>query len=676
MGYFLYMKQSIKRCFKPHFNLLVLFVCALILPFIFIIYRDSNIYGNKLSVEQITNNANYSVSNVNEKQAAYFVALDNFIVVHENNKVFLTNKNTIDSKKDTAEILEAIIMAGGMGENQSMMLNDLNGLYKSRSAVDFNLQMLILTFATMAISLLVVSIAYKAYLNNFTHEIGILEAIGASKKQIAQLFLVLLLIICVVGSAVSFAISYSVMYVLFNLFLEINEIEGLAWTVFNVNYLNIFIALLVIVSFTVVIYRKNFNKIFINTPEQLMKASVGNPTVKKRHKEISKQNSAGATIACILKKRTNNVYQSCFILSCVTFTILVFIMNYVSINLSVLNATASQKYDIYIKKMSTFEPHFNNEEMNFFSALSDVKDIKFDISQQFGEFLLPAKKQYNNHMTILNYGENQYIQIAIKPETLLGKPIDKGTVHINKNNIFADFKLGDSFNICKKPKDANGDSNLPVAMQTSFSVTELLDSPWSEGPVEIYFNTEDYNVLVTQANPSVVEIAFEKDADFAALSEELNLKFGSNRDVYAFVNNRLHAEVFHKTSIGFAILTSFIAVTIFFFIVIILYVLISGFINSQSENIRLFYVTGASKKQILRAYISQSFTMSALCLVSVLGLGSLLSIAFFSNSGYYLTANRFTVLSHLSISCVVLIAYNFPVYLGMKKQLKRTSFNV
>lgn len=72
MNYLLYLKRSFTRNPKRHLSLFVVVTCALILPLLISIYRDSDAYGMEQYLLDQTKGETYHIANATEADVPYF----------------------------------------------------------------------------------------------------------------------------------------------------------------------------------------------------------------------------------------------------------------------------------------------------------------------------------------------------------------------------------------------------------------------------------------------------------------------------------------------------------------------------------------------------------------------------------------------------------------------------
>ena len=72
MTYLCYLKRSFVRNPKRHLSLFIVVTCALILPLLISIYRDSDAYGMEQYLLDTTKGETYHIANATEEDVSYF----------------------------------------------------------------------------------------------------------------------------------------------------------------------------------------------------------------------------------------------------------------------------------------------------------------------------------------------------------------------------------------------------------------------------------------------------------------------------------------------------------------------------------------------------------------------------------------------------------------------------
>lgn len=710
MSIFMYIRQSLKKRFKMHFNMLIILVCAFILPFIFSFLRDSYIFGDKMQalndVEK-SHHAHYKIINAKEEHLPYFEKLTNLEAKYIEDAIYLYIKDSAIANEFIKGKLDASIefqeygyelgtMINEIGDS-SLLLSNLSGIYRTGYGTEnFSFQITFIIVIVILISMLVVQAAYRIHIGNFSYEIGILTAIGATKKQILKIFATELIILFSLSGALALAFTYTGMYLLFRFFLEVKE-SNFGWQIFHVNWLNTLIVFLIMFVFLAGVFVLLFYNFLKKRPISLLASSSNNEKLKHYKSTIKLGRSPITSFAKVLLRRSNKSFIQSIIISIPIVVVIIFVFNYASINVDMI--TTKSEYDIRLSKTSIRngnDSDFNEDEIAFLKDKVDISKSTYFKNVPIGSYYVKSSFNLSSSPLVVIVNEEAFLKTGIRsvneiPEELSfeGGEIEKGYVLLNKNHVLSKFfKVGDTLvfyknNGVKPVNNENIDDHqhsdnelnnnfmeVDLGEPMYFTIGGFIDDTWANQFLVLYFNETDYNALTKEYGFQSVKIAVNDNVNYKDFIDEIRGKFNDNLK-YNITDYRLEKEITQKGSIGIYILIEVILAVLFVFMVIILFVFLSEHIRGQGENIRLLYTLGASKDDVYSTYMLQAIIVGVCTLMFSFATGIGLSKWFFSNTGYYMPVNFMTTMTYSIITIVIMLSFLLPVHIGLRSKLKK-----
>ena len=679
----------------------------MVLPLIFSFLRDGSIYGNHTQIIAATQNAHYRLLNVKDENVQYFKKLENeFIIRYENGVILLTIKDEIQAKRyengelnreeffdyenEIAEIFKEI-------GDTSMILGDLSKLYTSDNAKESSQQITFVITISIFISMFVIQSAYRIYIGNFSHEIGILTSIGASKKHILKIFFIELIIIFVFSGVIATALSYIGMYALFHFFLQVNS-GNFTWMIFNVNWMNTGIVFLILFAFLLIVFSLTFFNLFKKMPLGLLVSSANDEELEHYNKTIKTGGNSVITLVKIFLIRSNKSFFNSIMISIPIIIIICLLFNYANVSNHVM--TIPPDYDIYIRKMPIGrdpDMFFTNEEITFLTNMNGIENIEFERNADVNEFLVKANFITNNTAFVTNINGEPYLQARIRSVSDIPKEqtinINEGSIILNKNHVFSKYyKTNDTLNLYIKNEitisefeieehnhenethEHTDECNHLIEAQfgepISFTVSGFLEDEWSDGLFVIYLNEIDYDKIMKEYSYNSIKITVDKAIDYENIANIIKQKFNVPNK-FNVIDERQNYEIVKNGAIGIYILVEVILILLSSFILIIIYAFLNEYIIGQSENINLLYIIGASKRDIYNTYLFQSGLVALFTLILSFGVGFILNNLFFVNTEYYMLGNGVTITTYLCLSIIIILSFLLPVHRGLKNKLKK-----
>jgi|GEM_PF-3218674 len=708
----IYIKQSFKKRLKMHVNIFIILMCAVILPLIFSIYRDSYLYGNKLNIVYQTQNAHYIIKNATEDYIPYFQNLSEFDIKFIDGNLYFTIKDEINAKlfikgeylpkdisQDYLSILYNIMISI---PDESLLLGNLSGLYQgATNSINYSFQLTFIITIFILISMLVIQAAYRIHIGNFTHEVGILMAIGATKKQITRIFAIELIVLFILAGISALIISGVLMALLFHFYLQTDASTGnFSWVIFHIDSINTAIIFAILFVFLVGVFILSIRQFFKKMPIDLLSSSENNEKLKRYKKSIKSGKDSIITLAKTLLRRSNKSFIHCMIIVIPILVTSIFLFNYISLNIDVI--TKKTDYDIYINKYSLMDRIFDEEEVSFLNNMKGIE--KIDFYKDINDYFLEINYEPGYTFITQSFDDKMYMNFTVRTSdnipSNLSIEINKGNIVLNKNHVLSkNYKIGDiivvrTYKFSNVPKneiilnydDHDDDNEHEHEISEGFSLIEhefieeigeplvftisgFIDDEWSESPFVLYFNESDYTILAGENEYTYVKIKASDNVNYEEFVEIINQKF-NDKNKYSISDERRSQEIAENGAIGIYILIEFILIITFVFLVILLYVFLCEYIRGQSENIKLIYILGASKDDVYYTYMLQSLVVLLITIFISFTIGMNLSGLFFANTGYYLKVDFMMVLTYFIATAIVAISFLLPIHLELKKKFK------
>lgn len=552
--------------------------------------------------------------------------------------------------------------------------------------------------------MLIVQAAYNTHIGNFKADIGILESIGASQKQIKKIFFVELILCFAIADIMAFIFAYSGTFILFKYFLQIDTIETMSWIIFHVDLMHIIFLLGILLLFLFAVFMFKFQTVVQSTTVSLLSSTMNDDRLKHYKNTIKNFENPIRVLSRILLQRSNNVFVHSLIIAIPIAIFTIFTLNYSIIYMDTLNQ--KPEYDLVIQKYPDIS---SNEDIDFGSGVSaedieyvksmpGISNVEFKIDIMEGDYVIDVHDETTGDIQYpyITVDGRKYLLVKVCAfsdlsreyvESITGneKEMDnKMHVAISKNYAFADYSIGTEINLYKRNiADDNFDhvnenqnedevDNLHNSLiePIKLTVTTLLDTPYSEEAIAIYFNDHDFKEITNGSSTNIIQIKLNHNVDDVSFSKKLSTFF-NDPQLYEIMNVSEKSRIKSRTSIGVFILMEAVLGMISIFMLITLFMLLSEYIRRQTNNVKALFILGASKQAIIKIYMRQASVIATACLIVSFGIGMLLSTAFFYDTGYRLIATPFVLLSYAVMISIVLLAFMFPVLLGLKKQLRK-----
>jgi ABC-type lipoprotein release transport system permease subunit len=675
----------------------IILTCAIILPLIISIFRDSKINGNQLHLEQQTHGQIYHVLNAKSEYLEYFKNIPGLSSYYENNTIFINITSEDEANNTVLKEEYEIALYNTVNElnDERLMLINMSEFGIDESIDKFPNQLLIVNAFIMIISLSIIQSAYKNHLNKFDPDIGVLVSYGAENRQIRKIFLFEFLITFIISAVSAVTISSVIMYLLFRNFLQVKDVGNLAWLIFRIDPLSLAVHLLVFGIVLLLVVMLCLYKKLRQTSIIMLHSDESGEKTKHYRKILEFRKNSVETLGRLISHRTNSRFISCLMISVPITIAVLFIFNYLIINIE--NVSQSPDYEITIQKDAIMSngTGISDDDIAFVKGIDGLQIVKAEHNISPNKYLIKDDRMEGASMEEI--GDDRFAGTNIYPYSDIENELkskdfssSRYNVAISKNHEYLKYNIGDKIllyvneiglteenathveedqSITDVQYDHETREMSIVTKSIELTVVQLLDYEWTDRMFSIYFTDEMYLELTKGESVLRLQLKLDNPGESKDIVSVLKNRFIGVE--YSITNNW---EVFEKnkeSTIGVYIMALFIFSLMFAFILVILYVKLSDYVETQSKNIRLFYILGASKSDIYDSYMRLPLNISMISIVVsfIFGLG--LCILFFQNTGYHLILNVTTIVVHLIIAMLILAAFNIPVHSTLKKKLKQ-----
>lgn len=687
MSYLIYLKNSYMYKLKRHVILFVILTCAMILPLTFSIYRDSIIFGQQSYVQYETKGQDYHVLNANSEYIDYFRNIPGLSSYYDDNTIYISIMSEEDGNNPVlkAEFDQALFRVINEINDEQLLLRDMSRFGNDESNYMFSNQLLFVNMFIIIISLIIIQSAYKNHLKKFIPDIGVLISCGADNKQIGKIFLIDFIITYTTSALTAIITSSVLMYLLFHNFLNVKDVGNLSWIIFKINPYSIAIHIILIGLAFFFMVMQCLNQYLKQTSIKMLSTDDSGTKLRDKRKTLKIRNSSLETLANLLSQRTKSKITACLIITIPITIIVIFIFNYLVINIESISKSPDYEITIYKEVIMPNEAGITGDDIAFVENIKGVNIVKKEFNIPTTKYLVKDNRAKGN--SFVELGNDRYIQTKIQPYSNPEKGVyskdfnsSKYNVAISKNHEYIKYKVGDKISLylnelglsnahVEHESHDHGTVELSMTKLTELTVVQLLDDEWTDRMFSIYFTDEMYQELTRDEPLAKLNLKLDNPNESKAIESVLNDKFAGIE--YRIRNNHDMFEKNKESSLGIYIMTLFIIGIMFAFILVILYVRLTDYVESQHENIRTFHILGASETDLYESYMRLPINVSMISIIAsfVVGLG--LCILFFMNSGYHLIMNLTTFSVHMIIALLILIAFNVPVHITLKSKLKQ-----
>jgi predicted lysophospholipase L1 biosynthesis ABC-type transport system permease subunit len=643
----------------------VILTCAIILPLIFTIFRDSKVHGTEAQTLDFTHGAAFSVQPATEQDLSYFKDIDGLSAEYENGVIHvrITAQGNVSAEKEYEYDFILRERAAGSGNNELMVYSNLH-MGEDESIGKFANQLLLVNAVIILISFLIIGSAYKVHLNKFESDIGVMTSYGAENRQITKMFVIEFVLLFLLSSITAVLVSTATMYILFKLFLEIKAIGNLSWVVFDVNPISVLInlAMLLITGLAVVLL--TLRKRFKTTTANLMKTTASGVRIKHYSQKMKLLSSPANSLARLFGKRNKAPFVgSLFVVIPIT-AVALFMFNYLMINLELVTKPPKNEIVIRYAQLTDEGIGFSPEAIENIKRIPEVKDVYLDYNMPTTKYLVEDERSSGVSTTLLDDKKYTHTTISGYSSIADGTPALAGKydVAVSKNHAFLKYNVGDKILLLQPPSEHSATSQIEL------TVTKLLDIEWTDRMVQLYVSDDLYSELTQDEKINIVKIKLSDPTKSPDVTALLSTQFTGVQ--YTVVDEYSMLKKNQQTSVGMYILALIVLGIMFAFVLVIIGTKLTDYIYSQKAMNKTLHILGAESADLYKAYIHQTIKSALSGIVLSFGVGFALVLAFFNGTGFKIIVTPLTITVQVVIALVIFLSFFVSVSITLKHQLK------
>ena len=665
MNYLLYLKRSFTRNPKRHLSLFVVVTCALILPLLISIYRDSNAYGMEQYLLDKTKGETYHIANATEEDVSYFENIAGLSAPSFQNDTIYLSILSDEEWKDRETVVyydsivqqqvsatgnESLIVYGYSYENAHGISTDEGGFLAIQEVL------LVINLFIILISSFSIQSAYNSHLNQFAPDVATLVSCGANKRQIALIFAVEFIVTFGMAALCSVLISVGIMKVLFCTFLELKNVQGLSWLLFHVEVKNIMLHLLLFFIALASVFGVTMSKFSRRSTWNMLHWDENISNKKRRFKKLSIRSTPATSLGKLWKQRTNKTFRTCLLVSVPIMTVFLIVFSYITLNMDYL--TEESEYELQVTAKYPMEfGGFSAEDIHTIESIAGVEKVSadYEIAPDKYTILSDDPSAFPLPVRILRYSDLDSAQAQMS----------EYEVAVCRNQSMTAYGIGDTFTIGLSDFYMDSSDFAPTEVYVS-EFAEVESSSWA---VDIYVSDTLYTKIITMEPVNLVQIKLTDSALSKQVQIELQAYYSGAE--YEILNRQESVDAMLYASPGIYILMLCLFCILFLLMMIIIYVKLCDYIENSRKAIRSLHIIGASKRDLYRSYIKQdtqaavfAFALPLLICIPVIYL-----IA--ASLGVEWEIGLPVLMVYAATSLLIVSAYWYPVHRTLRSIMKR-----
>lgn len=650
MYFALYLKRSFSRRFQKHFSLYLVLTCAFLLPLLISFYRDSRSYGSMQQLLFLSKGQTFHISNVTEADCQYFQGIEGLSSpFYEDGEIYLKIEND-EQWKDFATLnmygSQVQQRINEMGRSDVFFTGNeyerAHGISTDAVLLSSQRQLYALNVLLILFMAFIVQSTYQSHLQYFSSDMETLSCCGASRRQIASIFLIEFLVVFASSAISAVLISGGILKALFGFFLEMREDSGLAWLVFHVDVQNTAVHLLICFLALGVPLCLSLRKY----PRRSVSQASAIPK-KYRRKKLTASRSPARTLAKLWRQRTNRVLQNCLCISIPLVTIFLFLFQYLLLNQADLSTPVD--YEIRVTSASI---SFTDEVINDIEAMEDVAYVVAKRVPPPGEFHIEDPEGCLEPVRIHSISD-----LAAKNEAF-----GKYDAVIRVNPARMQLEPGGKIKLIS----FKGQVGEELFALTAKQVLEGEKDDWA---CDVYIDDVLLTIILNQLPCNEIEIKLRDVSRHEAVGEALQTRFQGLG--YKIDDRQTSVSFAQSAAPGYYLLTAYLFVVLFALVGLILYTRLCDYIRGQFEIIKTIHSLGASKGVICQSFLRQAI-IPALAAALVPILLSILAMELITRSlGITLHWSSPVLAGYLGVGLLMMGIYLYPIQITLKNYMKR-----
>ena len=375
-----YLKRSFRLRPKRHLSLFVILTCAFILPLLISIYRDSSAYGAQQQLLDQSKGETFHIINATEDDTALFENIRGLSGPRYEDGIIYLHILSDDQWQDTIAMDGYSKAVSGLIERSGSKRLSVraygydfaHGIIDGFSGSEQS-ALLALNLFIIFLSSLTVGSAYKSHIKRFSSDMGVLRSLGAENRHIYAIFITEFAIVFALSAVAAVAISAGVMKLLFDAYLEVDGVEGLAWIIFRMEPLSTAFHIAVFFAVLLAVIIRTLIKDSQSSAVSAMREDIQSSEMKKAPKKMKFKAAPEKSLAALWLERTNTIHKSCLFATIPVMTVFLFLFSYLSLNADYISG--APEYELWITKDSPNFGGFMQEDIDYIKSLPQVETV-------------------------------------------------------------------------------------------------------------------------------------------------------------------------------------------------------------------------------------------------------------------------------------------------------------
>ena len=664
MTYLCYLKRSFTRNPKRHLSLFIVVTCALILPLLISIYRDSDAYGMEQYLLYSTKGETYHITNATEEDVTYFENIAGLTDPRFQDGTIYLSILSDEEWKDRETVVhydsivqhqvsetgnESLIVYGYSFENAHGISTDESGFLAVQEVL------LVINMFIIVISTFSIQSAYSSHLGQFAPDVGTLVSCGANKRQIAFIFAVEFIVTFGSAALCSVLISIGVMKVLFYTFLELKNVQGLSWLLFHVEAKNIVLHLLLFFITLAAVFGITMAKYSQCSTWNMLRWDDNISNKKRKFKKLSILSTPASSLGRLWKQRTNKTFRTCLMVSIPIMTVFLIVFSYITLNVDHLTDDAEYELQITAKYPMEFGG-FSAEDIEAIESINGVEKVSAEYEIAPDKYMILAGDPSAPPLParILRYSDLASAQMHLS----------EYEVAVCRNQSMTAYGIGDTFTVGLSDYYVDSSDFAPTELYVS-EFAEVESASWA---VDIYLSDMLYSQITAMEPVNIIHIKLTEPSLSKQVQIALQVDYGGAE--YEILNRQESVDAALSASPGIYALMLCVFCILFSLMVVIIYVKLCDYIESSRKTIRSLHILGASKRVIYRSYIKQDLQAAVLAFsIPLLICIPIIKLVAASLSAKWEIGSP-ELLVYITTALLIVSAYWLPVHCSLKNTLK------
>lgn len=668
MRYLIYLKRSMQRRRWRHLSLLIILMCAMILPLIVSIYRSSNIYGMKMQTLNATKGYDYHLKNAQEKHLDAFRNIEGISkAVFEDGTIYLAvspefSRSDETDEKITIAILRVLDKIGYASTNLFNFF--LYGQNESNQRSEQHMR--VLNGAVIALSLLIVSSSYNSHLRFFRQEIETLRAIGATRAQIMRMFWAEILLLFVPAALGALLLTSGLMRFLFHQYLQIRDIPTLSWAIFHIDTGAVLTQLLIFfiaLSAMVFVQTHRFVAASLHKPGKA-RALLARA---KRRRAIRERKKTELFLASLLLKRVNRVPFATMCILVPVLIVFLFTLQYLTINIDAISVPPEYEIRISSYNEEHRESLLTDEQIDAIQELEGVSHLKKRPILLSAAYVVPDQRMRGSSVFVTLDGQScapTVLRCYSQEYPDAKERLRKYEVVAEANHAYLAYKAGDSL-VLQPTRHAMKDGDVPEGEPFDLRVVATADLEWSENALTLFLSDELYHEIMEGIPVGDIGVCLNEPSSHEDVFHRLQSTFPTIAD--RMVNHRQAYELLRNAVLGTLIMYGTMFGTMLLFLWLIVWVRIWSYLQENKALETVLCILGMERRTLQKAYRIQLSIDYALGTFLAFAAAYILLALFFSRTGYYLQFSPIVIAIQLAVVLLLYAAFRLPLEIYGKK---------